>query len=189
MPAALDVAPCELILVFSLHGPYLLTAELLARLTCVVRCSDRPKYVPASHWWWLFPFRCFPVGLSLNTEQSCRVPCSSPKPLISFCWACSMQPSSWGQWCCCHQAGSVNLGVRAYLEISVYDLNVRKWNGNLTLYLSHANQSISSNEQFKVFFFFLICSCHLWKSGSEFRMLKLGVSACRYSDDSIIRIK
>lgn len=94
------------------------------------------------------------VCLSLNTEQSCRVPCSSPKPLISFCWACSMQPSSWGQWCCCHQAGSVNLGVRAYLEISVYDLNVRKWNGNLTLYLSHANQSISSNEQFKVVFFF-----------------------------------
>lgn len=61
-------------------------------------------------------------------------------------------PGSWGQWCSYQQEGSVNLGVRTCCETSFSDLNVRKWNGNLTLHLSHANQSISSNEQFKYFF-------------------------------------
>lgn len=58
------------------------------------------------------------------------------------------------QRCCYQQEGSVSLGVRTYFEISFYDLAIRKWNGNLTLHLSHANQSISSNEQFKCWVFF-----------------------------------
>lgn len=96
-----------------------------------------PNRIASSHAHLLSPHSVF-AGLAQTT--------SSLWPLYV------LFPGSQGQWCCCQQEGRVNLGVRTYFETSFCDLNIRKWNRNLTLHLSHANQSISSNEQFKYFF-------------------------------------
>lgn len=143
----------------------------------------------------VFPTWMF-LCLSLNARWNCKFSHPSPEPLFRFSGLTQTCYSLWPPYMVFPRGnGAVTnrremlawesgLAFRLYFRILTFVNEM----GILTLHFSHANQFISSNEQFK-YFFFKYCSCHLGKSGSEFRMLRLGASVYRYSvDESIIRI-